>query len=404
MSRSFISASQQRLDSTTPAVSGPPITLSCWFRPSANSAKMGLLGVIKNTDGQGFFLSGDGSLGGDPITAEHKSNVAIGAASSSSGFSLNIWQHACAVFISNSSRLAYLNGANSGSNSTAVSSAALDKNQVGAIAGASYADCLIAEASIWNEDLNANEVLALANGISPLKIRRGNLLTYWPIYGLESPERNLVRGVVGLKLTLTNAPLKSDNHPPVRPISWFGFNFPSEYSTDLIIVSVGVLSLTSSIQAPEVFDEQIVPIGVLSLTSSIQTPAFELGAIVSPNAEVATFSIQEPTVIAPDVLIPIDVSVLTSSIQAPTVGADGIFAMTEVSVTFNLQAPTIIAESIVGIEILSITINLEDAAFSTDVGYISLITGSFYAEAFFTDGFSRKNVRRFSGERFVGVN
>ena len=75
----------------------------------------------------------------------------------------------------------------------------------------------IAEAAIWNVALTAAEVTVLAKGVSPLFIRRQNLVAYWPLYGLHSPETDFSGN--NRVMTLNNGPTRG-NHPPVVPMKW----------------------------------------------------------------------------------------------------------------------------------------------------------------------------------------
>ena len=49
----------------------------------------------------------------------------------------------------------------------------------------------VAETSFWDVVLTADEFAALANGVSPNRIRRQNLVSYYPLYGIASPEPDL---------------------------------------------------------------------------------------------------------------------------------------------------------------------------------------------------------------------
>lgn len=75
---------------------------------------------------------------------------------------------------------------------------------------ASYDDGEISEFALWDVDLTADEFLALTAGVSPLLIRPGSLLNYWPILGAFSPE---IDRVGGNDLTVTGTTKAS--HPKV---------------------------------------------------------------------------------------------------------------------------------------------------------------------------------------------
>ena len=69
----------------------------------------------------------------------------------------------------------------------------------------------IAEVALWDVALSAAEVAALASGVTPLHMRPGNLVAYWPVWGLHSPEIDLTSN--GNNMTVTG-PVKA-GHAPV---------------------------------------------------------------------------------------------------------------------------------------------------------------------------------------------
>lgn len=56
---------------------------------------------------------------------------------------------------------------------------------------AGFFNGLIADAAVWNTNLLAGEVAALASGLRPYNIRQPNLVGYWPLDGVNSPEPDL---------------------------------------------------------------------------------------------------------------------------------------------------------------------------------------------------------------------
>ena len=75
-------------------------------------------------------------------------------------------------------------------------------------AGEEPFDGLIGHCAIWDAGLSANGVQSLASGVSPLRIRRDNLLFYAPLNG-QDPELDVVGG---LSLTV-NGPTQSEEPP-----------------------------------------------------------------------------------------------------------------------------------------------------------------------------------------------
>ncbi len=107
------------------------------------------------------------------------------------------WHHATAIFVGDDDRRIYTDAADLQTNATAVAltDITLDVMSIGIRRGNSSQvspfDGRICEVGIWNAILTQAEIDALANGVSPLRVRLADLLHYWPVYGRSSPERNL---------------------------------------------------------------------------------------------------------------------------------------------------------------------------------------------------------------------
>lgn len=86
---------------------------------------------------------------------------------------------------------------------------------------ARYIDASIAEVAMWNTILADDELVSLARGCNPFKIRNANLRLYMPLWGVHDPEINLVAG--GLSGSLDNSPPQVAG-PPVEPFNrrWWG--------------------------------------------------------------------------------------------------------------------------------------------------------------------------------------
>ena len=67
----------------------------------------------------------------------------------------------------------------------------------------------VGHVALWDAALTAQEVASLANGVSPLRMRRGNLIEYWPING-QSPELGVVGG---FNMTLNGVPAAIEEPP-----------------------------------------------------------------------------------------------------------------------------------------------------------------------------------------------
>ena len=127
------------------------------------------------------------------------------------------WYHACGVFTSDTSRDAFLNGGEKGSDTGSRSPSSPDQFRIGARsyqAAANYFDGSIAEAGIWNVALSDEEVAQLGLGYSPLMIRPSALVGYWPMLGNNSPELDRKGST---SFTWTNSPTKADHCRVILP-------------------------------------------------------------------------------------------------------------------------------------------------------------------------------------------
>lgn len=226
MARNF-NGTTQYLSSASAVLAATPFTMACWFLTSDVTTDPVLMSIgVTGSANNIHALQATGSLGGDPVRATSKVTATSAAAATSTGYSANVWQHACGVWASATDRKAYVNGGSEGTNTTSRVPAGMNSTYIGASQGVSVSNFVtgrIAEAAIWNVALNTSEIAALAAGVSPLRIRPNALVTYWPLFGVGDPEPDRSNG--GFHLTLNAAPTQAD-HAPVMPAfyraDWFG--------------------------------------------------------------------------------------------------------------------------------------------------------------------------------------
>lgn len=130
-------------------------------------------------------------------------------ATSSTGPADANWHHACAVFTTTSSRAAYYDGANKGTNTSSNTATGFNNT---CIAVRHYNGAYdyhlngdIGEAAIWNVALTDSEVASLALGFSPLMIRPMSLVGYWPMVTGPTSGSYLDR-VARNNMTITGTP------------------------------------------------------------------------------------------------------------------------------------------------------------------------------------------------------
>lgn len=228
MARDFITASSQRLDFVSGAItSGVPFSMGGWFMldsitPGSDLGVMGVGNLALNND---YFLLQFVDAD-DNLYATIRTNAGgLSHAISSSSVTATTWHHGLAVYASTTSRQVYLDGV-AGTENTDTKDPGLDTFVIGAgrrqSGFISHFNGQIAEAGMWSVALSSADAAQLAAGVSPLMVRPDALLAYWPLHGRTSPEID-VKG--GNNLTLTNTPATA-NHSPIIKRSTQGLQFP----------------------------------------------------------------------------------------------------------------------------------------------------------------------------------
>ena len=196
MAYDFTAASSQYLSMTSSPVSGPPLTMACWFNADQVTTSDYLMAVASETNTY-FALAIFGANAGDPVGAFDFRNGPF-FAYTTTGYTAGQWTHAAGVWSSLSSRTAYINGGDSGTNTNVQIAISLTRAQIAAnaVVATNRMNGLIAEVGIWNAALDAAEIASLAKGMTCDKVRPQNLVFYAP----------LVRDLQDIKggLTITN--------------------------------------------------------------------------------------------------------------------------------------------------------------------------------------------------------
>lgn len=193
MSRSFVAASSQYLETSTLPVTAAAFTVAAWILPTSVTVDQTVFSIL-GSGSVGFYLKLQNT---SVVRAQHFDGSANGLADATGTATAGVWAHVAAVFASNSSRTAYRDGANAGTNGTACSTPTVTSMNVGcqnsAGSRSSFFGGPIGEVGLWNVGLDAAEVAGLGAGISPLLVRPTSLLGYWPVLGQYSPEIDLMR-------------------------------------------------------------------------------------------------------------------------------------------------------------------------------------------------------------------
>lgn len=197
MARLFDDASSQYLEVASALGAVQPLSMACWFNSDDTAANQTLISIGTNGGNARWQMTALGATGGDPVQAlSTNSGGTANAAVTTSGFSANTWHHGCAVFASDTSRTAYIDGGNSATATTSITVSGTDTTRIGArgTTVGVYMSGMIAEAAIWSVALTADDVLSLSKAVSPLLVRPEGLIAYWPLIGKFSTEIDIVGG------------------------------------------------------------------------------------------------------------------------------------------------------------------------------------------------------------------
>ena len=188
-------AATEYLGGSSSPISGTvfPITMAIHYNTNdvalVNPYMMCLTDVSLNTEYIGLVRTGP-ELGG-PTQGKIQALRSTGGVTRitfsnvSDGNNPNEWHHAAFVASSSTSMFAYLDGVPGAEEANANDPTGIDTAIIGAWKIASttlyYWSGLLAEAAIWDVALTTVEIALLSAGYSPLFVRPGNLVKYWPL-------------------------------------------------------------------------------------------------------------------------------------------------------------------------------------------------------------------------------
>ena len=212
MARLFNDAASQRLYVASTPVSGPPLSMACWFNSDSIALHQVLVAVYYLYGAGGYQhhrLMIRGNEAGDPVAASTQGSAVVTYtdATTTSGYSANTWHHALGVWAADNDRRAYIDGGSKGTDATnLVLSSTPNRVNISGIpdgAGATiqYMSGYIAELAIWNASLTDAEATILAAGYSPLLVRPQSLVLYIPL--VRDNDKDIVGG---RSFTALNAP------------------------------------------------------------------------------------------------------------------------------------------------------------------------------------------------------
>lgn len=187
-------------------------TMACWYKRADTSASARTLMHL----GQAATINNGFSLvvgsGGD-VTARARDGTTSSNATTTTTANDTNWHHAAAVYTSATSRAAYIDGANKGTNTASRSPTDATIFRLGIFPDdTGDMNGNIAHAAKWNIALSDSEIASLAAGANPLAVQNAHLVWYAPLQINESPAIDVIGGY---NLTALNQAAYSSSTDPV---------------------------------------------------------------------------------------------------------------------------------------------------------------------------------------------
>lgn len=218
MARSFTAASSQYLSRSSAVVSALPLTMACWFKVNDTTATYTVMSIGSSSSVNPYAII---QLIGatDNLRAAYRgADLIDGLALTSTTYTAGTWYHACCVFTSTASRIAYLNGAGGVENTTSSTGAwSVNQTTIAALGRTTFiqhTDGVIAYPCVWNVALTAGEVALLATGVHPSLLHPESIAAQWDLTGSGSPEPDAFGAS---SLTLSGSPTVTDNPRIILP-------------------------------------------------------------------------------------------------------------------------------------------------------------------------------------------
>ena len=238
-------------------IAAMPVSIACWFRRGSSSVGDRVLVQLADYTGGTAGLSLYLANFTDRVRAYTQTSTGTTA---QAGLGDNPpttgrWNHAAAVFASDSSRVAYQNGVASGTDTTSLP---LGSNLDSLYIATSYVaqtalnnHAGIAHVCVWSEALSGGEIQALSRGLHPLNVRPHAVISYHPLddkadllfcdrnrRGNRYPAINGSTGTVG---EYVGPPLRSNGN---LDLYWMGATSsspppPPASSGNLLLLGVG---------------------------------------------------------------------------------------------------------------------------------------------------------------------
>lgn len=224
MGRSFNGTDQYYI--RTPAIlNAEPISMSGWFKVSdtVNQYTMASIADANSASTSYFRVTASGATSGDPVRAWKRNSS---QAASSAGYTTGVWHHFVAVW-AEGVRTIYLDGGNSGTNTTTVAApTSIDNFTIGCLMRSSAEELfngILADIALFNVALTSTDAADLYN-LTKKPNEISGCVGYW-ILGEDGDGTE--DSVGSYTLTAVNAPAAAGDHP-----YYLGGGTPTTVETD----------------------------------------------------------------------------------------------------------------------------------------------------------------------------
>lgn len=203
-------------------LSGYGFSVVAWFRPAnvTDEHTIWSIGDATVTTSVAAMLTARGATASDPLSAQSRSAGATSSANTSTSFSANAWQHALGMWASTTSRECRLNNAGAGTNTTSRAFGTPNTTSLGVRARSDLDQDMtgqIAEVAVINKIITESEIAAHFAGERAGDIwLPSELVAWWPLWGIHSPEIDLSGN--GRTLTLSGSVSLYQPDPPIRTL------------------------------------------------------------------------------------------------------------------------------------------------------------------------------------------
>ena len=155
----LLTAASDHCDTSTPAVTAEPLSMSGWFRLTGVDVDQSIVTVngLNARHTLGFLNAGD------VVCATSVTSVGGASSATSAGVLANVWSHGCAVFAGAADRRAYHNGGGKGTETTSRAVSGMTRTSLGVHffggTGTAHLNGHIDSVKIWNRVLSDADVV-----------------------------------------------------------------------------------------------------------------------------------------------------------------------------------------------------------------------------------------------------